>query len=120
MVALQFCFSCRQARAGALSKQVSDIHEQVEQTEVERKTFQRLQEMEHCAVPKRLEVSCPAMLTVLGLCCEWSGSLPLQHLKEEVSRQAERENQLQVQYSNFHQERSVLLAQLGEGPTHSN
>lgn len=88
-----------QARAGALSKQATDVHEQVEQTEVERDTFQRLQEMEHCAVPKRLE-----------------------HLKEEVSRQSERENQLQVRYSGLHQERSVLLqhlAQGDEGPTHT-
>ena len=45
-----------QARAAALSKQCGDTHEQIEQAEVELETFQRLEELEQQAIPKRLEV----------------------------------------------------------------
>lgn len=45
-----------QARAAALGKQCGDTHDQIEQGEVELKTFQRLQELEQQAIPKRLEV----------------------------------------------------------------
>ena len=45
-----------QARAAALGKQCGDTHEQIEQAEVELETFQRLQELEQQAIPKRLEV----------------------------------------------------------------
>ena len=46
-----------QSRAAALGKQCADIHEQIEQGEVELETFTRLQELEQQAIPKRLEVS---------------------------------------------------------------
>ena len=45
-----------QARTSALSKQVTDIHDQTEQAYVELETFKKLQELETQAIPKRLEV----------------------------------------------------------------
>ena len=46
-----------QSRAVALSKQLGDVHEQVEQTFIEMNTFKRLQELEGQAIPRRIEVS---------------------------------------------------------------
>lgn len=80
-----------QARSSALTKQVTDLHEQVEQAHVELETFKGLQQLETHAIPKRLE-----------------------HLKEEVHRQTERENQLQVYYSNLSVERDGILRQLSQ------
>lgn len=45
-----------QSRAIALSKQISDVHEQCEQSFIEMNTFKCLQEIEGHAIPKRLEV----------------------------------------------------------------
>lgn len=45
-----------QSRAASLGKQCGDTHEQIEQAEVELRTFGRLQELEQQAIPKRLEV----------------------------------------------------------------
>ena len=46
-----------QSRAGALAKQVTDVHEQCEQAFIEMNTFRRLQELEGQAIPRRVEVS---------------------------------------------------------------
>ena len=45
-----------QARGQALSKQLSDTHEQVEQSVVELETFKKLQSLERMAMPKRFQV----------------------------------------------------------------
>ena len=46
-----------QSRAQGLMKQVQDLHEQLEQTYVECKTFENLRQHEIGAIPKRMEVS---------------------------------------------------------------
>lgn len=48
-----------QSRAVALTKQLNDLHEQCEQAFVEMNTFQRLQEFEGQAIPRRVEVCAP-------------------------------------------------------------
>jgi len=45
-----------QSRSQTLQKQLQDMHEQLEQTAVEMKTFDNLREHELIAVPKRVEV----------------------------------------------------------------
>ena len=45
-----------QSRAASLSKQLSDIHEQVEQSFVELNTFEGLRSQELQAIPKRTQV----------------------------------------------------------------
>lgn len=66
------------ARGQALSKQLSDTHEQVEQSVVELETFKKLQSLERMAMPKRF-----------------------QKLKEEVEELSDKENKLQVEYANI-------------------
>ncbi|XP_001630383.2 cell division cycle 5-related protein [Nematostella vectensis] len=78
-----------QTRAVGLTKQLSDLHEQLEQSQVEMTTFQALRNQELQAIPKRLEA-----------------------LKEDVQRQTEREKQLQAQYSELLYERDSLLSKL--------
>jgi len=45
-----------QSRSQTLLKQLQEMHEQIEQTAVEMKTFENLREHEVIAVPKRVEV----------------------------------------------------------------
>ena len=45
-----------QGRAGTLSKQLNEIHDQVEQLQVECSTFEQLRAQELQAIPKRIEV----------------------------------------------------------------
>ena len=45
-----------QSRAASLSKQLSDIHEQVEQSFVELNTFEGLRSQELQAIPRRTQV----------------------------------------------------------------
>jgi len=47
-----------------LQKQLQEMHEQVEQTVVEMKTFENLREHEVIAVPKRVEVGVAISLLV--------------------------------------------------------
>ena len=47
-------------------KQVQDLHEQLEQTYVECKTFENLRQHEIGAIPKRMEVS-PSIIEVSKL-----------------------------------------------------
>jgi len=56
-----------QARAQTLVTQLNDIHDQIEQTFVELKTFENLRQHEISAIPKRLEV-CFCRIIV------WNGS----------------------------------------------
>lgn len=67
-----------QSRAQGLMKQVQDLHEQLEQTYVECTTFENLRQHEIGAIPKRME-----------------------SLTEDVSRQTERERELQKRYSDL-------------------
>ena len=48
---------CVQSRAQGLMKQLSDLTEQLEQTYLERNTFDNLRQHEIGAIPKRMEVS---------------------------------------------------------------
>lgn len=50
------CVYLIQSRAASLSKQLSDIHEQVEQSFVELNTFEGLRSQELQAIPKRTQV----------------------------------------------------------------
>ena len=53
--------ACVQSRAQGLMKQLSDLSEQLEQTYLERNTFDNLRQHEIGAIPKRMEVS-PSVL----------------------------------------------------------
>lgn len=74
-----------QSRSQGLLKQVQDLHEQLEQTFVELKTFENLRQHEIGAIPKRLE-----------------------SLTEDVLRQTERERELQKRYSDLQFRMSLL------------
>jgi pre-mRNA-splicing factor CDC5/CEF1 len=76
-----------QARALGLSKQMADIHDQVEQTFIEMKTFEALRIQELQSIPIRLE-----------------------SLNEAVARQSERERELQRQYSKLLVERDIAYS----------
>jgi len=51
-----------QSRSQTLQKQLQEMHEQIEQTVVEMKTFENLRQHEVIAVPKRVEVSVATLL----------------------------------------------------------
>jgi len=57
-------YSLLQSRSQTLQKQLQEMHEQVEQTVVEMKTFENLREHEVIAVPKRVEVGVAISLLV--------------------------------------------------------
>ncbi|XP_062511250.1 cell division cycle 5-related protein-like [Corticium candelabrum] len=76
-----------QARALGLSKQMADIHDQVEQTFVEMKTFEALRIQELQSIPRRLE-----------------------SLNEAVTRQSERERELQYRFSRLIVERDIIFS----------
>lgn len=78
-----------QSRGVGLTKQINDLYEQVEQAHTEKETFRSLREHELRAIPKRLE-----------------------SLREDVSRQTDREHQLQSRYSNLLYERDALYSQI--------
>lgn len=80
-----------QSRSQTLQKQLQEMHEQVEQTVVEMKTFENLREHEVIAVPKRVE-----------------------SLTEDVARQMDRERELQKRFADLQQQKddfSELLNQ---------
>jgi len=74
-----------QARAVGLSKQIGDMHDQLDQLRIEADTFQLLSTQEHHAIPRRMEA-----------------------LEEDVRRQTEREYVLQHRYSDLMYERDEL------------
>ncbi|XP_028414802.1 cell division cycle 5-related protein-like [Dendronephthya gigantea] len=74
-----------QSRAVGLVKQLSDIHEQVEQAYVEKRTFEELKNQETQSIPKRLQA-----------------------LEEDVERQSERERELQRRFGELLVERDNL------------
>lgn len=74
-----------QSRGQALIKQIQELAEQIEQTHLELKTFQALQEHEALAIPKRVEA-----------------------LTEDVNRQVEREKTLQKRYDDLLQQKELL------------
>lgn len=74
-----------QSRGQALIKQIQELVEQIEQTHLELKTFQALQEHEALAIPKRVEA-----------------------LTEDVNRQVEREKSLQKRYRELVQQKELL------------
>lgn len=75
-----------QSRAQALVKQVTEINEQIEQTQIELKTFTSLKEHETVAIPRRLEA-----------------------LTEDVIRQQERERELQQRYDKLNRIKEEIL-----------
>ncbi|XP_065906645.1 cell division cycle 5-related protein-like [Dysidea avara] len=77
-----------QSRAASLNKQISDVHEQVEQCFVELNTFEGLRSQELQAIPRRI-----------------------QQLKEEVQRQMDRQNRLQMKYANLSMDKQHLYIQ---------
>ncbi|KAL8617506.1 hypothetical protein ACOMHN_064791 [Nucella lapillus] len=73
-----------QSRAQGLMKQRTDLSDQLEQTYLERNTFDNLRQHEIGAIPKRME-----------------------SLKEDVQRQMERERELQKRYSELQHKRDI-------------
>lgn len=80
-----------QSRAQALIKQLHDMFEQAEQTYLELRTFQTLQEHENLAIPKRVEA-----------------------LTDDVNRQVERENMLQKRYDELIRKKEKLEDELSD------
>lgn len=78
-----------QARAQALSKQLQDTYDQIEQNHLALSTFKFLAEQEKVAIPKRLE-----------------------SLTEDVKRQMEREKDLQAKYASLRDELEELKRSL--------
>uniref|UniRef100_A0A2R5LNQ6 Putative mrna splicing protein cdc5 myb superfamily n=1 Tax=Ornithodoros turicata TaxID=34597 RepID=A0A2R5LNQ6_9ACAR len=74
-----------QSRGQALIKQIQELAEQIEQTHLELKTFEALQDHEALAIPKRVEA-----------------------LTEDVNRQVEREKSLQKRYRDLLQQKELL------------
>ncbi|KAM7307780.1 hypothetical protein ISCGN_011416 [Ixodes scapularis] len=74
-----------ESRGQALIKQIQELAEQIEQTHLELKTFQALQEHESLAIPKRVEA-----------------------LTEDVNRQVEREKALQKRYNDLLQQKELV------------
>ncbi|XP_047128533.1 cell division cycle 5-related protein isoform X1 [Hydra vulgaris] len=75
-----------QSRAVGLSKQISDLHDQIEQSRIEAETFEMLHKQELHAVPRRISA-----------------------LEEDVVRQTARERDLQQRYSDLLYERDRLV-----------
>ncbi|KAL8617339.1 CDC5 cell division cycle 5-like protein [Nucella lapillus] len=73
-----------QSRAQRLMKKMTDLSDQLEQTYLERNTFDNLRQHEIGAIPKRTE-----------------------SLKEDVQRQMERERELQKRYSELQHKRDI-------------
>ena len=67
-----------QARAQGLTKQIQDLNEQIEQSQLELSTFKFLNNQEMAAIPQRL-----------------------QSLEDDVARQKSREKELQQDYSKL-------------------
>lgn len=67
-------------------KALNDVYEQVDQTQVEAKTFELLRQNEVAAIPKRL-----------------------QSLTDDVARQEERERDLQRRFQELYTERDDLM-----------
>lgn len=78
-----------QSRSVGLTKQISDLYEQIEQVHIEKETFRSLRDHELRAIPKRVE-----------------------SLREDVRRQTDREHQLQNRYSHMLYERDALYGQM--------
>jgi len=77
-----------QSRAMGLVKQLSDLWDQVEQAHVELRTFSELKKTEDLAIPRRLEA-----------------------LREDNSRQQEREKELQQRFGDLMLEKETLGAE---------
>ncbi|CAF1467415.1 unnamed protein product, partial [Adineta ricciae] len=77
-----------QSRGQALIKALNDVYDQIDQTQVEAKTFGLLRQNEMLAIPKRIE-----------------------SFTEDVARQEERERDLQRRYQELYEERNSLLEQ---------
>ncbi|KAJ8341748.1 hypothetical protein SKAU_G00340390 [Synaphobranchus kaupii] len=75
-----------QSRAMGLVKQLSDLWDQVEQAQVELRTFQELKKQEDTAIPRRKE-----------------------GLREDVQRQQEREKELQQRFADLLLDKETLL-----------
>ncbi|XP_065057512.1 cell division cycle 5-related protein-like [Rhopilema esculentum] len=78
-----------QTRAVGLTKKLSDISEQVQQTHVEAETFNMLKGQETNSIPRRIEA-----------------------IKEDVERQTEREKALQAKFADLSFEKERLLEEL--------
>ncbi|XP_030638519.1 cell division cycle 5-like protein [Chanos chanos] len=77
-----------QSRAMGLMKQLSDLWDQVEQANMELRTFQELKKQEDLAIPRRQEA-----------------------LREDVQRQQEREKELQQRFADLLLEKETLLSE---------
>ncbi|XP_074646818.1 cell division cycle 5-like protein [Tubulanus polymorphus] len=78
-----------QSRAQGLIKQLQDMFEQMEQAHIEEQTFLHLRQHEIGAIPKRME-----------------------SLTEDVTRQKERERELQKQFGELQNQKELVLEEL--------
>ncbi|KAG5857430.1 hypothetical protein ANANG_G00019380 [Anguilla anguilla] len=76
-----------QSRAMGLVKQLGDLWDQVEQAQVELRTFQELKKQEDTAIPRRQEA-----------------------LREDVQRQQEREKELQQRFADLLLDKETMLS----------
>ncbi|CAF4262722.1 unnamed protein product, partial [Rotaria magnacalcarata] len=76
------------SRGQALIKALTDVYDQIDQTQVEAKTFELLRQNEILAIPKRID-----------------------SFTEDVARQEERERELQRRYQELYEERTSFLEQ---------
>ncbi len=94
-----------QSRGQALMKALNDIYDQIDQTQVEAKTFDLLRQNEVLAIPKRIEVI-ELIQKKNSLCL-----ILFQSFTEDVARQEERERELQRRYQELYEERDSLFEQ---------
>ena len=95
---IDYCF---QSRGQTLVKALNDIYDQIDQTQVEAKTFELLRQNEVLAIPKRIEVRI-IKIYLIKICF-------FQSFTEDVARQEERERELQRRYQELYEERDEFF-----------
>lgn len=97
-----------QARAKALSKQLQDTYEQIEQNQLSLSTFKFLADQESLAIPRRLNVSC-ILFIFIHIFIIFINFFT-QSLTEDVIRQMDREKQLQSRFGYLQSQFDELAA----------
>ncbi|XP_075263035.1 cell division cycle 5-related protein-like [Convolutriloba macropyga] len=78
-----------QSRSIGLTKQLNEIHEQIQQSQTELNSFKELQAIESAAIPRRMQT-----------------------ISEDLGRQKERESTLQQKYSDLTLQKDLLTSKL--------
>jgi len=99
-----------QYKAGVLMKKLNEIQDQIEKATVELSTFKYLQKQEEFAIPRRIQVThVPCRFLSKMEDDELCTYFVLQSLEDDVSRQMEREVELQKKYAQLQQQLHELL-----------